>query len=82
MWKTENKYETKIKTAFICVSNRYYPSPPSTETETSSGSVQPIHLTQTTQQQQHLSNHRRVRIDLDSDDAQSTGTSGYPEYKH
>ncbi|XP_031627825.1 disintegrin and metalloproteinase domain-containing protein unc-71 [Contarinia nasturtii] len=66
----------------INVGHRYYPSPPSTETETSSGSVQPIHLTQTTQQQQHLSNHRHVRIDQDSDDAQSMGTSGYPEYKH
>lgn len=62
----------------------YYPSPPSTtETETSSGSVQPILLQQTTPHLIQQSNHRHVHIDHDSDDAQSMEISGhYPEYKH
>lgn len=64
---------------------RYFPSPPSTETDqsTSSGSAQPIHSTTQTSQQQHLLNHRQQgHIDHDSDAELSMGTSGYPEYKH
>lgn len=49
----------------------YYPSPPSTETE-SSGSVIP----------QHLPQPRHVHIDRGPDGEPLMEISGYPEYKH
>lgn len=59
----------------------YYPSPPSTETE-SSGSIIPIHHQQQPQQQHQQLQRRGHIVEGQGDGLLMDSTGRYPEYKH